>query len=551
MNSPHNLNEKDDTARNDSLNGDNLWSNVNFGEAVTAPMTPLAWSVLEYSLEDWVFIPGFSTTGNICGRPYVNISIFASLFRALGRSRKELLDSLEATLYMRLPDSMEIPVIPLSAGVMPSIVAHLTKIQLKQRRGVQRMHAYLLENPAWFSKTKARLQQIDNMQELTQFWRSQIGPHIKAGAWTVLGSATYSADFTIRLRRKLAKLVDLKYANLLIANLTADLDCDGAALLPSLGPIVGLSRLANQDITREDYLLQYGHRGPHEFEISIPRPVEYPQWLDRELAELLAHPVDVQNMLAQQKDKFDAAWERFQTLHARMEGSMKRKLQESARRAYLREQCRSEYVRDRWMARLFALRAGELTSLGNDVFFLTLKELLEWEKDCNLAIRSILDRIQSHRRFCSLPSYPSIIRGAFDPFQWAADPNHRSDIYINSDQAGSLTPTPEKSSLITGSAGSSGQVEGFARVILDPANGYQLQKGEILVTVQTDIAWTLLFPRAAAVVTDVGAPLSHAAIVARELGIPAVVGCGDATSRIKTGDRIWVDGAYGIVKFIR
>jgi pyruvate,water dikinase len=60
----------------------------------------------------------------------------------------------------------------------------------------------------------------------------------------------------------------------------------------------------------------------------------------------------------------------------------------------------------------------------------------------------------------------------------------------------------------------------------------------------------MLFPRAAAVVTDVGAPLSHAAIVARELGIPAVVGCGNATMRIKTGDRLRVNGSKGLVEIL-
>ncbi len=67
---------------------------------------------------------------------------------------------------------------------------------------------------------------------------------------------------------------------------------------------------------------------------------------------------------------------------------------------------------------------------------------------------------------------------------------------------------------------------------------------------QTDIAWTLLFPRAAAIVTDVGAPLSHAAIVARELGVPAVVGCGNATMRLNSGDRVRVDGARGTVEIL-
>jgi pyruvate,water dikinase len=93
-------------------------------------------------------------------------------------------------------------------------------------------------------------------------------------------------------------------------------------------------------------------------------------------------------------------------------------------------------------------------------------------------------------------------------------------------------------------------VEGIVRIIDDPKNGDQLQHGEILVAVQTDIAWTLLFPRAAAVVTDVGAVLSHAAIVAREMGIPAVVGCGNATMLLKTGDRVRVDGSQGIVEII-
>jgi pyruvate,water dikinase len=87
-------------------------------------------------------------------------------------------------------------------------------------------------------------------------------------------------------------------------------------------------------------------------------------------------------------------------------------------------------------------------------------------------------------------------------------------------------------------------------VVDDPDQEQSLQKGEILVAVQTDVAWTLLFPRALAVITDVGAPLSHAAIVARELGIPAVVGCGDATARLKTGDYVRVDGAKGIVEIL-
>jgi pyruvate,water dikinase len=89
------------------------------------------------------------------------------------------------------------------------------------------------------------------------------------------------------------------------------------------------------------------------------------------------------------------------------------------------------------------------------------------------------------------------------------------------------------------------------RIVNFPEEGCHLQPGEILVAVTTNVGWTPIFPRAAAVVTDVGAPLSHAAIVARELGIPAVVGCGNATMLLKTGDYVRVDGGRGIVELIR
>ena len=76
----------------------------------------------------------------------------------------------------------------------------------------------------------------------------------------------------------------------------------------------------------------------------------------------------------------------------------------------------------------------------------------------------------------------------------------------------------------------------------------QLQEGEILVAPLTAPGWTPLFNKAAAVVTDVGSAAAHAAIIAREYGIPAVVGCGDATARLKTGMRVTVDGNTGNVE---
>ena len=99
-----------------------------------------------------------------------------------------------------------------------------------------------------------------------------------------------------------------------------------------------------------------------------------------------------------------------------------------------------------------------------------------------------------------------------------------------------------------GSPASPGRASGAVRVIRGPDEFDELQRGEILVAPLTAPAWTPLFTRAAAVVTDVGSAASHASIIAREYGIPAVVGCGDATARLRTGMRVTVDGSTGNVE---
>ena len=107
---------------------------------------------------------------------------------------------------------------------------------------------------------------------------------------------------------------------------------------------------------------------------------------------------------------------------------------------------------------------------------------------------------------------------------------------------------PADGALISGTPVSPGRAAGVVRVVHGPAEFDQLMEGEILVAPLTAPAWTPLFLRAAAVVTDVGSAASHASIVAREYGIPAVVGCEDATSRLRTGMSVVVDGTTGNVE---
>lgn len=100
---------------------------------------------------------------------------------------------------------------------------------------------------------------------------------------------------------------------------------------------------------------------------------------------------------------------------------------------------------------------------------------------------------------------------------------------------------------ITGVAASSGQVTAPARVLAGPEQFGQMQSGEVLVARMTTPAWTSLFTMASGVVTDVGGPLSHSSIVAREYGIPAVLGTGVATQRLRSGQLVTVDGDAGTV----
>lgn len=102
---------------------------------------------------------------------------------------------------------------------------------------------------------------------------------------------------------------------------------------------------------------------------------------------------------------------------------------------------------------------------------------------------------------------------------------------------------------LVGSPVSAGIYEGRVHVITDPATEV-LSPGEVLVAPFTDPGWTPLFVNAAAVVTEVGGLMTHGSVVAREYGIPAVIGVIDATKRLKTGDRVRVDGSRGMVEIL-
>ena len=120
---------------------------------------------------------------------------------------------------------------------------------------------------------------------------------------------------------------------------------------------------------------------------------------------------------------------------------------------------------------------------------------------------------------------------------------------------GEITPTNEKDKpdcqqTLTGVGVYGGEIEGIARVVLDPRDNATIEPGEILIAPVTDAGWTPLFLHAAGLVVEVGGLLSHGSVIAREYGLPAIIGVENATQMIKTGDKIRLNGLAGKVEVL-
>jgi phosphohistidine swiveling domain-containing protein len=406
------------------------------------------------------------------------------------------------------------------------------------------MPEFVAEAPEQCKHLRQRIQQAQTESELADLWHGEIKPYVYHAFYMLRGAMKWFDNPAAVLRHDLTELVGEADAHALLSNISGE-----ATPLASLGPVVGVAKVARGEMSREEYLELYGHRGPHEWELSIAPPARDLHWLDQHLAGYANSPAQVDALLRKQRSEYEAAWQRFRQRCPKKARSMRRRLEKFAADARTREAVRSEVTRVADVVRTFALRAGELTGLGDGIFFLTLEEMLDVlsgdQAKMEVVTGYIPARRETYAQYRALPSYPTLIRGRFDPFEWAASPDRRSDVFDS--RAPVAIPY---SDVITGFAGAAGRVEGLVRRLHSAEEGDQLQPGEILVTTTTNVGWTPLFPRAAAIVTDVGAPLSHAAIVARELGIPAVVGCGNATMLLRSGDRVRVDGGQGIVEIL-
>lgn len=183
-----------------------------------------------------------------------------------------------------------------------------------------------------------------------------------------------------------------------------------------------------------------------------------------------------------------------------------------------------------------AVEAGHLDTEGQ-VYMLFADELDAWLADPAAFTDTLRDREKTYLELFDFEP-PFVVVGDAPPLrEWT----RRSD---------RTHTVAEVGQVIQGVSGCTGVTRGRARIFTDPDDAADLEDGDILVAPITDPSWTPLFVAASAVVVDVGAPFSHAAIVSRELGIPCVVSATDATGRIPDGATIEVDGTAATVTIV-
>lgn len=283
------------------------------------------------------------------------------------------------------------------------------------------------------------------------------------------------------------------------------------------------------------FVAEFGFHGVDELELSAPKWGTDPGDALR-IVERLRHAPDGRDPRLAARTLGEQRLVATERVAAKLRRPLRRMFALAVRNAAVyareREATKAALVRALFPSRLALDELGRRSGLDAGIFLLVDAELERALAD-PAEFGSVIEQRAEVRRALQDRQPPFWFEGTVpDPSSW---PLRSSSV-----AAGSVAR-------LEGLGVSSGIVSGRARVVHDPNDAGGLEHDEILVAPQTDPAWTPLFLAAAGVVVEYGAVMSHAAIVARELGIPAVVGVGGATTDIATGDRLTIDGTSGVV----
>lgn len=555
---------------------DTVWSSANVGEALPGVATPLTWSVAG-AYSEAGFRRAFATlgcrvsrnarlVGNVAGRFYLNLSQFMRIAAQVpwldprtlvelggGYGGDELAEQVSdvsrRSFYLRLP---------LTAARLAEEQLRIDDVVMRFEREAERFaraHASLdleILPDAALAKRLVAVQKLlaETGDVMLTCASSSLGTHLVLerilGRVAPIGGGRLAQTLVRGIR-------DLESARPGIAIMqVARLVAEDPALRGAIeaGTITTLDEVSEGPAKRalERFLDLYGDRAVREVELSTPR---WREDLDTVFGllrvALRSGSKDVEAQIARARESAVAEMARLRPRLGLVEQSLVRHLVARAQKAArLRERMRAWVTRVLGMLRGVALAANarlcrlcpELVLLDGtpvsaaapaieSVFFLTLEEILDTLSQTRSDfVPLVRARRAEYARDLARPDPPATFTGFPPP----------------------LVLPPAAGPSIEGTAASPGVVEGPARVLRSIDAMDELEPGEILVVHSTDVGWTPLFLVAAGVVTELGGPLSHAAIVAREFGVPSVVNAAGATVILRTGDRVRVDGDRGRVE---
>ncbi|KPV49360.1 pyruvate phosphate dikinase, partial [Kouleothrix aurantiaca] len=429
----------------------------NLGEAMPNVMTPATWSLMQIFMADtMVFsaVQGHPLVGNIGGRAYMNVSLLATLAQAFGLGQQRFAEA-NKQVFGYVPAGLGVPTLPLGRWqIIREVLPQAVRMRRRVTANQPRLAAFLASAPERCTALRERATNARDAGELLALWENELMPFFRECSHMLEAGARRDGSVIVWVRRTLEQMVGEADTNALLAGLNGS-----GGQLASLGPLLGLTQLERGEIDRATFARTWGHRGPYEFEVSAPRPAEDPAWIDAQLAGLREAPLDVNGLLARQQTAQTAAWARLAARYPGKLARIRRKVAQAAEAYRMREAARSEVVRVFWPLRAFVQRAGALSGIGDDIFFLSIQEILALLRGERAALEHIPARRATFDHYVALPSYPAFIRGHFEPERWAADPARRSDVF---DAAQTAAPT---SATVSGFPGAAGVVEGRARVL--------------------------------------------------------------------------------------
>ena len=517
---------------NGSKAGEYMLTKTNVGEIFMKPLTPATYSMLEL-INNVLYLPQW--LDSIEGQAYMNVSVLCSMLIAMGMKEEKAFGAVR-DLVGNLPDGQTVPVFPFSAKKFKKNLWEIltgAKAKGHKCRLSKAQKKEMIDNfPDVCRALIGEIRELKTNEELYKYGCDVLAQKLSDGLASFMSASGSNIMDLFSMRKKVVKLTGEETANSLLGG------CLG--VIESMKPLLMLEDVISGKVTEEEFMRTCGQRAVNEMEFSEKHPYEIENYMQQAIEDYRTQGVSAHELKAKSEAEFAKALDAFVKANPSKAKKVRRMIGKFARSNAFREDFRAKGVWSLCVMREWLLGVSRANDLGDDVFMLYIKEAIALTKGDRSVLANIPARKANYERYLSNPPFPNVIIGRFEPSEWLSDPGHRNDFY----RSGSSVAI---SSDVKGFPGAAGKVTARVRVIPDVSRIDELEPGEILVTGATNIGWTRVFPKVSAIVTDIGAPLSHAAIVAREFGIPAVVGCGNATTVLKTGDLVEVDGTAGTV----